>query len=161
MLTHERPALVVLDSFDPLLGLHGLDPNASADVDGFYRTVVEPLRTHGSAVVLLDHVAKARDTRGRFAIGSQRKIGAAEVALGFETVTPSARGRTGLARIITHKDRLGHLPRPRAAELELRSDPDTGAVSWTLRAAQDATGDTFRPTNLMALAQARAVPLAA
>lgn len=149
LLERLRPALVVLDSFDALLALHGLDPNASKDVEAFYRYVVGPLRAHGAAVVILDHVTKSKEARGRFAIGSQRKTGAAEVALGFEIVQPFGRGRTGLARIVTHKDRLGHLARPRAAELELRSDPGTGAVAWTFRAAQDATGDTFRPTRLM------------
>jgi hypothetical protein len=151
MLGELRPTLVILDSFDALLELHGLDPNSTADVSRFYRTVVDPLRATGAAIVLLDHVSKDRQTRGRWAIGSQRKIGLAEVALGFELVHPFGRGKTGLTRVVTHKDRRGWLPRPRAAELELRSDAETGAVDWTWRpASTEATGGVgFRPTRLM------------
>lgn len=151
MLGKLRPTLVVLDSFDALLELHGLDPNSTIEVSRFYRTVVDPLRTTGAAVVVLDHVSKDKQARGRWAIGSQRKIGLAEVALGFELVHPFGRGRTGLARVVTHKDRRGWLPRPRAAELELRSDAETGAVAWTWRpASSDAKdGAVFRPTRLM------------
>jgi hypothetical protein len=73
------------------------------------------------------------------------------VHLGFETVVPFGRGRTGLARITTHKDRFGFLTRPHAAELELRSDPDTFAVSWEFRAAhaEAASANGWRPTVLM------------
>jgi hypothetical protein len=145
-----EPALVVVDSFDALLELHAADPNSTVDVSRFYRTVVDPLRATGAAVVLLDHVAKDTKTRGRWAIGSQRKVGVAEVALGFELVQPFGRGRTGLAHVFTRKDRRGYLPRPRAADLELRSDEATGAVSWTWKqpAGEPAEG-AFRPTRLM------------
>jgi AAA domain len=144
-----KPTLVVLDSFDALLELHALDPNSTTEVGRFYRTVVDPLRSTGAAVVLLDHVSKDKLTRGRWAIGSQRKIGVAEVALGFELVHPFARGLTGLAKVTTRKDRHGHLPRPRAAELELRSDANTGAVTWAWKPSTADESDGFRPTRLM------------
>ena len=132
------------------LALHGCDPNSGADVERFYRTVVEPLRGHGAAVLLLDHLAKNKDTRGMFSIGSERKIGGADVHLGFEVVRPFGRGKSGLAKIATHKDRPGNLPRPKAAELELTSDPGTGAISWQIRPAEQADPEQpFRPTNLM------------
>jgi hypothetical protein len=72
------------------------------------------------------------------------------VHLSFEAVRPFGRGKSGLAKITTHKDRPGHLPRPKAAELELTSDPETGAISWEIRVAEHGDPEqSFRPTNLM------------
>jgi hypothetical protein len=101
---------------------------------------------------LIDHVTKVKDGRGRYSIGSERKLGGADVHLGFELVRPFGRGRSGLAKITTHKDRHGHLPRPRAAEFVLESDAKTGSISWQLHPPnQDANVDAggFRPTRLM------------
>mgnify|MGYP003532915860 CR=1 FL=1 len=49
-----------------------------------------------------------------------------------------------LVRIDTHKDRAGFLPDV-AAELELESDPDTHAITWTFRAASSADADAVGP----------------
>jgi hypothetical protein len=40
------------------------------------------------------------------------------------------------------------LPRPKAAELELRSDPLTHAITWTFKSPAE-QADGFRPTALM------------
>ncbi len=148
-----NPALVVIDAAAGAYGLHGLDDNKRADVESFAAFVLEPFRQRDVATILLDHVTKNSETRGKFAIGSERKVGGADVHLGFEAVVPFGRGRNGLVKITTHKDRHGHLPRPRAAELELRSDPFTHAVTWNFQApeavADTDTPDGFRPTVLM------------
>jgi hypothetical protein len=50
----------------------------------------------------------------------------------------------------SYKDRPGYLPRPRAAEFELVSDVETGLVTWTFKAPQEANeAGLFRPTRLM------------
>jgi hypothetical protein len=149
MIAGEPITLVVGDSTDALLALHGLDPNATVDCERFYRRIVEPWGAHGAAVLLLDHVVKNRDQRGRFAIGSQRKTGRAEVVLGLEVATPLTRGGRGVVRITTYKDRPGYLARPKLGEVVLDSDAETGRVSWTLRPAADQEGLDFRPTCLM------------
>ena len=60
------------------------------------------------------------------------------------------RGRTGKARLTTHKDRPGYLPRPKTGELELISDPDTELITWQITLAdREQNNDTFRPTCLM------------
>jgi hypothetical protein len=64
--------LAVFDGFNPLLGLHGLDPNSGTDVELFYR-LLDPIRKLGVAVVLTDNVVKSREARGAWAIGSERK----------------------------------------------------------------------------------------
>jgi hypothetical protein len=150
VIEQRRPTLVAIDAAAGALALHGCDPNSGADVERFYRTVIEELRARDAAIIVLDHLTKDKEARGRYAIGSERKIGAADVHLRFEVVQPFGRGKTGRAKIETKKDRPGHLRRPRAADLELVSDPDTGAITWTFAApAADEIPATFRPTALM------------
>jgi hypothetical protein len=150
LLREQRPSLVVVDAFTGALEIHGLDPNSGVEVERFYRTIVGPFQAHGAAVVLLDHLAKSKETRGKFSIGSERKLGGADVHLGFDVVRPFGRGKSGLAKITTHKDRPGYLPRPKAAELELWSDAETGLVTFEIRLADPLDDEhDFRPTVLM------------
>jgi GNAT superfamily N-acetyltransferase len=148
-LLEHKPALVIVDAAAGAYDLQGLDDNKRADVERFARIFVRSFWLQGVATLLLDHVVKNAEARGRYAIGSERKVGGADVHLGFEVVTPLTRGGLGLYKIATHKDRPGWLPRPRAGELELRSDPDTHAISWTFRPPADEGADAFRPTVLM------------
>jgi hypothetical protein len=143
--------LVIIDAAAGAYGVSALDDNKRADAERFGQLWVEPLWRRDIATLLLDHVVKNSDNRGRFAIGSERKLGGVDVALGLEAVKQLHRGGRGLIRITTHKDRPGHLPRPRAAEFELRSDPDTHRITWTFRPASDddPDADTWRPTVLM------------
>lgn len=154
LLDDKQPALVVVDAFASSLATHGLDENANADVEKWYVTVGAALRTTGAALLIVDHVAKDKDSRGGYSIGAQRKKAGADVLLAFETVKPYGRGKTGLARIQVAKDRPGWLPRPKAAELELESDAETGRIAWKITLANHdqnpATGaPTTRPTVLM------------
>lgn len=146
-----QPSLVVIDAFSGALVLHGLNQDSAADVETFYAGVVSVLRESGAAVVILDHVTKNSEARGKFSIGSGRKIGAADVHLGFEVVAPFGRGQCGRAKLVTHKDRDGYLAK--AAELVLASDPDSGLVTYTFQALESrSVGEDvtpFRPTGLM------------
>lgn len=146
----DRPAVAVIDSSTPALELLGLDPNAARDIEVFQRALISPLRRSGAAVIQLDHLVKAKEGRGRYPTGSERKLGVADVHLSFKTIAPFGRGKTGRAAITVHKDRHGHLPRGTCAELELRSDPDE-RVTWDLRFTEGASDPlgTFRPTCLM------------
>lgn len=153
LLRERQPSLIVFDATTGALELHGLDPNSGRDIQTFYRTVLAVFLASNAAIVLIDHLTRNRDARGKFAIGSERKIAAADVHLRFETVVPFGRGRTGRAKIETLKDRPGYLPRPRCAELELTSDRNTGRVTWSLTPAtcdpDDANAHRFWPTVLM------------
>jgi AAA domain len=151
---HYQPVLVVVDAFVGLLDLHDLDGHKSADVERAYRALIGPWRTDGAAVLVIDHVVKARDARSRFAAGSERKLGAVDVHIGLEPVHPFGRGRTGRSKIIVHKDRQGFLlPRPRLGDFVLASDADGENITWTIDpVAGDEAADTdtpFRPTELM------------
>lgn len=139
--------LAVLDGFNPLLNLHGLDPDRGADVERFYR-LFDPVRKAPTAVLLTDNVVKAREARGKWAIGSERKKSKAEVHLGMVALVPLVRDGTGRARIDVHKDRRGHLTRPSPGLFEVISAG--GTCAWRVR-ADDSHGEDggFRPTALM------------
>jgi hypothetical protein len=144
------PTLVVIDAAAGAYDLQGLDDMKRGDVEKFARAFIREFWRKGIATLVLDHVVKNAKNRGNFTIGSERKLGGIDVHLGFETVTPVTRGGRGLYKITTRKDRGGHLPRPKAGELELRSDPVTHAITWTFRAPEKtAEASPWRPTHLM------------
>jgi hypothetical protein len=149
LVEYHRPTVAIIDAAAGAYALQGLDDNKRLDVELFAATMIEPFRVRNVTTILLDHVTKNQDNRGAFSIGSERKIGSADVHLGFDPIVPFGRGRHGLIKVTTHKDRFGYLPRPRAAELEIRSDPETHAVTWQFNAPADQDTDGFRPTKLM------------
>jgi hypothetical protein len=138
--------LVVLDGFNPLVTIHGLDPDKGTDIERFYR-LVDPLRKLPAAVLLPDNVVKAKEARGKFSIGSERKHSKCDAHLGMVTIAPLVRGGTGKARIQVHKDRPGHLTRPTPGTFEISSGED--ACSWRIRAEETHSAGRFRPTALM------------
>jgi hypothetical protein len=144
------PALIIFDAMAGGLALHSFDGNSNADVETFYSVTLAPFRAIGAAVVVVDHVTKDRETRGRWAIGAQRKLGGVEVGLLVEPINSFGRGQTGLVRLRVTKDTYGQV---RRAEFELASDAETGNVTYAIRAAGDETGegdrDHWRPTVLM------------
>jgi hypothetical protein len=141
------PALVVFDAFAGILDLHQLDPWKPGDVEKAYRTVIEPWRESGAATLVHDHVVKRKGDRGRFATGSERKLGAVDVHFGLDVVKPFGRGRAGRAKIVVHKDRHGFLPRPAFGDFVLASDADGLVTAWAIEPA--AGGKGWRPTVLM------------
>jgi hypothetical protein len=153
LVAERRPTIAVLDAMTGALQLHGLDPNKGIDIETIYRAVVDRCRAHGAATAVIDHLTKDRENRGKYAIGSERKVSAVDVVLAFEVVRTFGRGRSGLAHIKVNKDRPGGLRRPRVADLELVSDAATGSVKWKLHTPKTADSTTeqqaFRPTALM------------
>lgn len=144
--------LTVIDSAIGAYNASDLDDEKRRDIEKWTDAWVRPLWLAGIATIVIDHVVKKVSDRGRFAIGSERKLGGVDVHLGLHAVKQLHRGADGLIRISTHKDRPGWLDRPSAAELALHSDPETHAITWAFRAAaEDApeTGTGWRPTVLM------------
>jgi hypothetical protein len=142
-------SFAVIDAAAGAYAVSGLDDNKRADAELFGRMWIDPLWMRGITTVALDHVTKNSDSRGRYAIGSERKLGRCDVHFALEPIVQLGRGRNGLIRIVTHKDRMGWLPRPRAAELELRSDPNTHAISWRFNTVTEQAEEVWRPTVLM------------
>lgn len=158
LVADRRPAVVTVDGWNEALTLHGLDPNSTPDNATLARQLLRPIADLGPAVVFIDHVGRNAESRGGFAIGSQHKRSLVSgVALELSAAVPFGRGRTGLVRLTVRKDRPGYLDGiaatgRRIAEIDLASDPTTGAISATVRPPEVSEGPagTFRPTVLMA-----------
>lgn len=145
-----EPALVVVDAAAGAFQLESYDDNSRKDVERWASAWVNPFWKAGIATIVLDHVTKNVEARGSYAIGSERKVGGADVHLGFEVVHAIKRGGHGLYKIVTHKDRGGYLKRGKLCEFELRSDPDTNFIEWTFKASLETDEKhPFRPTHLM------------
>ena len=142
--------LVILDGVTEALALHGIDMNSNVEVEGSCRACRASGPGRSGGVVLLDHVTKDRESRGRFAIGAQVKLSATDVAYRLEVVEPFARGREGLVKVKVTKDRPGHVRRyaegDRIADLRLRSDGE--GVTVELVPPMEA-GAPLRPTGQM------------
>jgi hypothetical protein len=144
-------SLVIIDAAAGAYDASGLDDNSRKDAEKFARTWVNPLWRAGLETILIDHVVKNSEARGRYAIGSERKVGQVDVHLGLELVKPLTRGGSGLIKIRRHRDRPAWLRSPYVAELELHSDPETHAITWAWRTPSGEATDAnaFRPTVLM------------
>lgn len=148
-----EPDLVIIDGVTGAMSMHALDTNSATDVDAFYSLLGEPLATTGAAVVLIDHVPKATEGRGKGPIGSQHKRarvsgGSYEVAV----VRRFAPGRAGHLRISIDKDRLGAVRQrhpSRAGEFHLDASGDQ--LRAELRAPETPTegAGPWKPTRLM------------
>ena len=154
LLDKYQPTVVLIDAAAGAYDLQGLDDNMRADAEKFAKVVIRPCRKRGVATIVLDHVVKVAENRGAYAIGSERKVGGVDVALGFETKVALARGKTGVVRIRVNKDRFGYLRARGSLDVVLASDPTTHRITWTIKpsAGTDAAGDAkpeFRPTGLM------------
>lgn len=145
-----QPALVIIDAAAGAYDTQGLDDNKRQDVEKLSALYIRLFWRATIATIMLDHVVKNSETRGNYAIGSERKVGAADVHLGFSVITPISRGHTGLYKVTTHKDRGGYLKRGTLAEMELRSDPNTHQIDCQFRPAQElADGEVWMPTKVM------------
>lgn len=116
----------------------------------------------GAAVVLIDHVTKGNDGRGRFAIGAQAKLsGLSGAAYTIEVVSPLMPGRVGELVLRVGKDRPAGVrqycsPKFRAsdrtqeaARIEVDSTRKITKVTIKPPADLDPNAEPFRPTTLM------------
>lgn len=170
---HELPAwadmlsgrydLAVVDGVTDSLGLFGAKTTDNDEVAAWLRRFPRQLaRRTGAAVVVIDHVTKDADTRGRFAIGGQAKMAGLDgAAYVVDVVDPLGRGLRGVLTLRVAKDRPGTV-RGRSGRMR-KTDRTQEAARFVL----DATGDrlvvaleapdmsggevgaTFRPTGVM------------
>jgi AAA domain-containing protein len=148
-------SLAVIDGVTEAMADIGLDPEKGTDVAAYYAGSPRWLARTGAAVVLVDHVTKSREGRGRWAIGSERKLSGLDgAAYGLESLRPFGRGKTGLVKMTVAKDRCGHVRQHAGAAgviamIELKSWPDDG-VTVSFDVPEVTSDETFRPTHLMA-----------
>jgi hypothetical protein len=146
-----RPQLAIIDGVTEAFSRQGLNPLDNSDVATWLALLPRKLVRAGAAVLLLDHVVKDREQRGRYAIGAQHKLAGVDVAYSMRVLEPFARGREGLVAIKVEKDRPGRIREfatdGQVALLHARSEPN-GAVRISLE-PPDTKDTTFRPTVLM------------
>ncbi|WP_209372090.1 AAA family ATPase [Brevibacterium renqingii] len=147
--------LLVMDGVTNAMAMMGLDPMDLLDVSRWTRLLRRFARL-GCAVVQVDHVTKASEGRGQYAIGSVHKLNAVDGAVfGIEAVKPFGKGLSGSSRVRLHKDRPGALRRFAEGNdlgtLHLDSDPSTEKVTLGLLPPTRTKSDSgqFRPTHLM------------
>lgn len=109
-LLHPPPVLVIHDGVNEAMSLHGDDSMATDGAATFRRNLIKPCLAAGAATIACDHVTKASEGRGRYAIGSAHKVAAIDgAAFMVENVEPFGRGMRGASRVYVTKDRPGQL----------------------------------------------------
>jgi putative DNA primase/helicase len=146
--TSSKGRLVVGDALNSLLALHGVKTNLSEEIEGFLRRW-QPFAKAGCAVVFPDHVVKAKEERGAYAYGSERKVTGTQVHLGLKAFPKIRRGERGTVKILVHRDRVGFLHHNPPGMFVLDSDAETGACRFWFEQDLSRTADGFRPTGLM------------
>lgn len=161
------PTLVVIDGVTEAMTGEGLAIEKNADIALFYDRLPRPLARRGPAVLMLDHVVKAKDSRGRFAIGGQAKLAGLDgAAYAIEPKVAFGRGRTGISRLYVTKDRLGRIAAHTTGkdrllgEVRATADLSGGVVTVTIGAVDD-TPDTMPPARRKLLNAALAIDGAA
>jgi hypothetical protein len=101
--------LTVIDGVTESMGIFGIKSLDNDEVTRWMRGFPRRLaRTSGAAVVLIDHVTKSQDSRGRFAIGAQAKLASLDgAAYVVEVRQPLGRGLRGAVSLRIAKDRPG------------------------------------------------------
>lgn len=147
-------ALGIVDGVTEGMSLDGLDPLDNGDVAKWYRAVPKRVSGAGAAAVVIDHVVKDREGRGRYALGGVHKLNGLDGAgYTLDAVTPFAPGCTGRIRITVSKDRPGFVrgvavERKLVGELLLRSSTDGSGLIHT-EMVPAVVRDAFEPTALM------------
>lgn len=165
-----NPDLIVIDGVAEALSRSGFSEDKADDIVRWTEQLPRPLSRTGAAVVMLDHVGKDPEARGRWARGSGHKLAMVDgVTYQVKVITPFARHRSGLIKLVVAKDRPGGVgpigytaaavkiePHANGERVVLTIDPDTAPLAHT---------DTWRPTGLMTkvsqILEGSAVPLTA
>lgn len=161
----QRYDLAVIDGVTDSLGLWGAETKDNDGITSWARELPKAIADRtGAAVVLIDHVTKDSEGRGRFAIGGQAKL-ATLTGAGYtvEVAQPLGRGLRGVVVLRVAKDRPGYVrgrcgpmrPSDRTQEAARVVIDSTGpAPAVTVEAARTSAdpehhAQAFRPTTLM------------
>ncbi len=162
------PDAVVIDSTGELLPLYSASSDSADDFTKVHNKVLQPLAKTGAAVLLVDHLAKGRESRTFGPGGSmakRRTVGGSSIRV--VRVHAFTRSEGGAALLWVNKDRHGGVrdhcaPARPGKEEQLAGtfvlgavDADDGMASWQVVPDSVKNGGNagepleFRPTNLM------------
>lgn len=160
--------LCILDGVTEALGLSGKSTMDNDEITAWMRDIPRTIaRATGAAVILVDHVVKSQEGRGRFPIGGQAKMAAID-GTGYlvEPLTALGQGLDGSLTIRVTKDRPGTV-RAHAGDwrktdrtqeaARIRLDSSTGDGSTRITVQPPEYGEMqardndqpFRPTKVM------------
>jgi hypothetical protein len=148
--------LAIIDGVTEAMSLHSWDPNSNQDAASWGHCL-RILARSGAAVVVIDHVAKNRETRGRGPVGAQHKLAGADVALEVRAKTKPDLKHPGLLQVFVRKDRMGAL-RTAANSADLLTvvdiTPDNGSILIEFSKPPEGhsasvTDGGFKPTGYM------------
>lgn len=135
-------SLIVFDGITEALSNQGLQPNANDEVSQWFTNVPRYYARHTKAAVLLvDHVVKSTDNRGRYAVGAGAKLAAIDGSqFTVELRKAFARNRSGVVRINVTKDRPGFVREvavgsghtQAVADMIVTADDEDGKLALTL-----------------------------
>lgn len=164
----DTATLTIIDGVTSCLAYAGLDSNSGDDIAAWYNTMPRPISACGPAVVLIDHVVKSKDNRGRYAGGSMQKLALIDgISYSVDMTKPVGKGVRGTIVIKSGKDRISEIEEHcavnwsngshlrEAARIEINStNPKLMHVTIArpnMMPSEDrqAKRDDFRPTGLM------------
>ena len=157
-----RPAVAVVDSVGELLPMLGMSSNSPDDFTAAHTATMKPLAISGAAVLAIDHLSRAAESRTTGPTGTaakRRAVGGVAIRVTVEEqFTP---GRGGTAYLTINKDRHGGLrqhcpPNPGKEQVagifSIKPSPDR--IVWTVHGPQPGdlpTHDRIDPADLAAL----------
>lgn len=151
------PAIAILDSLGELVPMMGRDSKDNDQITSALRLVAFPLARAGAAVITIDHLPKAGESRDSgYAIGGMAKKRAMDGSyIRAEVRKPPAPGQIGKVSLRVAKDRAGrlreHAPGGFIGTFVLDST-EPGRVLARIDAADERPPEErpkFRPTGLM------------
>lgn len=165
----DTATLAIIDGVTSCLAYAGLDSNSGDDIAAWYNTMPRLISACGPAVVLIDHVVKSKDNRGRYAGGSMQKLALIDgISYSVDMTKPVGKGVRGTIVIKSGKDRISEIEEHcavswssngshlrEAARIEINStDPKLMHVTIArpnMMPSEDrqTRRDDFRPTGLM------------
>lgn len=165
----DTATLTIIDGVTSCLAYAGLDSNSGDDIAAWYNTMPRLISACGPAVVLIDHVVKSKDNRGRYAGGSMQKLALIDgISYSVDMTKPVGKGVKGTIVIKSGKDRISEIEEHcavnwssngshlrEAARIEINStDPKLMRVTIArpnMMPSEDrqTKRDDFRPTGLM------------
>lgn len=164
----DTATLAIIDGVTSCLAYAGLDSNSGDDIAAWYNTMPRLISACGPAVVLIDHVVKSKDNRGRYAGGSMQKLALIDgISYSVDMTKPVGKGVRGTIVIKSGKDRISEIEEHcavnwsngshlrEAARIEINStNPKLMHVTIArpnMMPSEDrqTKRDDFRPTGLM------------
>ena len=106
----DTATLAIIDGVTSCLAYAGLDSNSGDDIAAWYNTMPRLISACGPAVVLIDHVVKSKDNRGRYAGGSMQKLALIDgISYSVDMTKPVGKGVRGTIVINSGKDRISEI----------------------------------------------------